>query len=647
MRSQRTISWWGLFLLLLCGCRKSEPAPRSEPAEERASTTNKDAEATVPIMSDNQPPVYGKSLLRAMAATKPRAAAGPGRTVSVPRPWGRSDLRLVLDLTPQLLRLDVPEDRGFGGGQGSAEPELSRSFADLGVTSEGFLGAAVLAHKAKQFDDGLYAAVELAAQDGLGAFVGKRVLLGWLAAALGHDVVPESIMGPATVVASAALGGLEVDAAPLVREAAERVRQRFLAEPNRSLPLSFYSWSPQLVRIFQQDRLLQISLGPPEALSVARALASDAKLLASYGAVLGLAERLTNPAMRSDLRPAAAALAAQRNPELAPATSVLPPSRSHEAELINQLYGERPIPDGFELADELVTRIRSGQLSLAPKASSGWYDHQTWALEPLVVPERTPEASRLQLDESYRKELVGLFKALLALTRETHVRQLESPSAGGMPAAEVRPELPIEPLATYYLRRARSYSFVRGVLVQAFGEAGLGRLRRQTPGGPMNLSLKVELKLMERLFHGAYLAVCEELAMRPQADAGVGGPADLDLLRVWARAVGEDPDMGRDMRMMVPVFYDVGRRKMKVWAVLGLATKALRVSFAAPPVIRGAVDGRGNKTEVPQVEWGSAELRLPYWITAELYVTRVLDRSEFRALCDRHKTAKAILGALN
>ena len=41
-----------------------------------------------------------------------------------------------------------------------------------------------------------------------------------------------------------------------------------------------------------------------------------------------------------------------------------------------------------------------------------------------------PEAQRLKLDESYRKELVGLFKALLALTRETHIKQLEVPMVG-------------------------------------------------------------------------------------------------------------------------------------------------------------------------------------------------------------------------
>ena len=43
----------------------------------------------------------------------------------------------------------------------------------------------MLAQKAKQFDDGLYAAVELAAQQGSGTFAGKAPMLRAVAARLG------------------------------------------------------------------------------------------------------------------------------------------------------------------------------------------------------------------------------------------------------------------------------------------------------------------------------------------------------------------------------------------------------------------------------------------------------------------------------
>ena len=68
--------------------------------------------------------------------------------------------------------------------------------------------------------------------------------------------------------------------------------------------------------------------------------------------------------------------------------------------------------------------MRSGEVNLEPTGESGWYDHQTWSLEPLVVPDRTPEAARLELGKRYRKHLEDLFRGALALARETHVKQL-------------------------------------------------------------------------------------------------------------------------------------------------------------------------------------------------------------------------------
>ena len=74
----------------------------------------------------------------------------------------------------------------------------------------------------------------------------------------------------------------------------------------------------------------------------------------------------------------------------------------------------------------------------------------------------------------------------------------------------------MEPLPTYYLRRARSYRFVREVLQQAFGPEALPKLHRLTATGPVNVSLDSELTLMEALFQGAYLRSCEEIGMKPE-----------------------------------------------------------------------------------------------------------------------------------
>jgi hypothetical protein len=248
-----------------------------------------------------------------------------------------------------------------------------------------------------------------------------------------------------------------------------------------------------------------------------------------------------------------------------------------------------------------------------------------------------------------------LFKALLALTRETHIKQLEMPMVGAAlppPVLYISPNLTAEPLATYYLRRARSYRFIREVLEQAFGAEGLGQTQRLTAAGPVDLSLGAELRLMEALFHGAYLRSCEEIGMTPEPDPSLGNLKDASancaLLRAWLASIQKDPDLGQDIRMMVPVFYDIGRKQIKVWAVLGVATKPLTVSYKTHPAvveIRGP-DGKLVKPQGIEVEFHPEYHQAAYFATAEVYVTRLLNRTEFRQHCDKYKTYKVIVSNL-
>jgi hypothetical protein len=56
--------------------------------------------------------------------------------------------------------------------------------------------------------------------------------------------------------------------------------------------------------------------------------------------------------------------------------------------------------------------------------------------------------------------------------------------------------------------------------------------------------------------------------------------------RTWAK----NPDIAEDVRMMGPVFFDRGRGKTKVWAILGWARRPLQISYVVPPIMR-AVEG--------------------------------------------------------
>jgi hypothetical protein len=158
---------------------------------------------------------------------------------------------------------------------------------------------------------------------------------------------------------------------------------------------------------------------------------------------------------------------------------------------------------------------------------------------------------------------------------------------------------------------------------------------------------------MEVLFHGAYQQVCGENGMIPETDLNDPGNrrhANIHptILRAWTTSIRNDPDLGKDIRMMVPIFYDITRRKTKVWAVLGIAAKPLLISYATPPDIQGVKgpDGGIVKPSDVEVRFTSDFAQTAYFATAEVYVTRLLGRAEFRKHCDAHKTYQAIVSGL-
>lgn len=482
--------------------------------------------------------------------------------------WGKKREERVehrVDRSSQVLAILVPEHDLEGDDELRPVPR-----------TDAFVSASVLAHKARQFDDGLYAAVELAATPDVHA-----ILRRWMRSP-----------APPVVHAAAHLAGLDVPPLPMVRE--------FLENELQSKPIGFYTWSEDLARVFRRDRMLQTPLRAPDESFLATAQGDP-----DWERHLAFVQRLTNPFVHG--------------------ASILPPSRSHETDLMRRLYGDRPIPEGFQVIDQIIRGVREGRLDLRPRPESGWYDHQTWALEPLLRLEAMPEAARLKFNPGYRKLLEDLFKGILALTRETHVKQVEMCMAGCGPPGEpetvieVRPELRVEPLVSHYRRRADAYRFVSTLVRDRFPS-----LRRETPEGPLRVSLRDELDSMISLFDGA----------AAEASRGLGLPGEGEL-----RLDPGDPDLARDCRMMVPVFHDVERRKTKVWAFLGWSDRPVHISFDVPPKVE-IVKGKAR------VEFGSISPRLSYPVCEEIYVTRILNRDEFRSLCDRHSTREKILSAL-
>ena len=185
----------------------------------------------------------------------------------------------------QVLRLSVPEDRSFGHEEGKEEAPVAPTLAGLG--SDTFVSASVLAQKAKQFDDGLYAAVELAAQQGAGRFPGKAALLRSLAKALTGQPGQPASSAPATILAAGKLGGLGVNLPAAVQPPVQQAIDEFLGNELRSKPISFYTWSGDLSAIFQQDRMLQTELTDKAGTeAIVKALHADQQARSIYEAYL-------------------------------------------------------------------------------------------------------------------------------------------------------------------------------------------------------------------------------------------------------------------------------------------------------------------------------------------------------------------------
>jgi hypothetical protein len=150
---------------------------------------------------------------------------------------------------------------------------------------------------------------------------------------------------------------------------------------------------------------------------------------------------------------------------------------------------------------------------------------------------------------------------------------------------------------------------------------------------------------MEDLFGGAYRTVCLEIGLAPNGSAA-GRPESAGHFQAWATHARADEDLSRDARMMVPVFYDVQRRRTKIWALLGWVEQPLHVGFTVNPGV-SVFNRRGRDvTASTRIEFSAETHPLVYPVTAELYVDRLLNRDEFRAACGEGRTAHDIIASI-
>ena len=511
---------------------------------------------------------------------------------------------------------------------------------------------------AKQFDDGLYAALDLACYQG----------------ALGISPAPPDFIKalldkspPGSAARPFLAGALHVAGIDVPLEAAEAsARDAFLAEferdRERSKPISFYIWTSELQEVWRFFRFLQFEFDEITGLDVPRAVAAvldeDPGLLEQYRALNGFYGRLTNPLIclsvdaligtEEDLATLADRYGARRK-----TVAIFPPSTSRETELFDRLF-KMGLPADANVMLELIRAIRSGTVDLAPGEGDGWYQYQVHALETMLLPAKGQENEKLLLTATYKKRLVEAFKALVTKRRETHARQLAPAATEAAPATPLRdravcPRLRVEPCATFYLRTARAYAFLQDFLEATIGQERLNAMHGLTEDGSRAPDLASELDSMRSRFYGFYLIACEDIGMRPQfiegepVDESASKAAALSWLDTWP----DDPDLVCDTRVAIPIVIDPMRQVTRLWATIGVRLAKLDASYARPPKVRPKGEsGPWQDVEGYQLDESHYVIPVDEFVEFEIRGSNALTRAELRAICDRYTTKEEILEAL-
>jgi hypothetical protein len=497
--------------------------------------------------------------------------------------------------------------------------------------------------KAKQFDDGLYAAFDLATFRGHDPTLTGHVAL---IRRMLERVGPESPAAP-FLAAGLTLAGEDHPVKDMTARAAWLTR--FESNLIRSRPVGFYTWNKSLSDCFRFHRYFQSRL-PQGETAVVRALAdtlkADDSLLADYKKAIAFHSRLTNPT--HDLT---CADIAEHKAEITDTRriSLFPNSTSRETELFGKLFPQG-LPADVDLMRTLIVKIRTGDISLDPRPERGWYDYQVYALETLIQPDKGEEKDKLLLTRAYKERMLEAFKALMTKRRETHIRQLEESKTAEAPMPpQIVPRLRLEPCPSYYLRTARAYGFLASFLESSVGVPELKRMHGLKQDGERPLDLHTELGAIRDLFYGFYLVSADDIGMKPHLL--VGEPVDrvrcMESAKEWLAKPLTDPDLAVDTRVAVPIFFDRPKTKTRLWTTLGVRLAKLEASYARPPSIKArSGGGEWRKPEAHTLGTSEYLIAVDQFSEVETNCICVPTREELRATCDRHKTQDAIVAAL-
>lgn len=609
------------------------------------------------------PPEINEVFVDDVLGARPRPAFDPELVDR--RPLKSSGRDWQVNSSEAVLRLDVPLI--YPGSRDTLQ-KLHPSYAAALASAQRY-GAVLpsvnlIDGKAKQFDDGLVAAINSAYYEGIGPTLPGQI-----------DFVRRLYerAGPTSPAAPFLAAGLQVAGAEVTGHDAQRAAAylaEFEADVPRSKPIGFYTWSSRLATCFRFVRFFQKQFADDELavpLALSAALEGDAELRQEYLRILDRAARLTNPAMcrsLADLMSPELVAAREVPPRLTPSDepapiAVFPPSTSREYELIEAVFHDFLPPDA-NIMVELVRAVRSGDIDLSPDQNAGWYQHQAYALETFLLPSTGAEGDKLLLGAGYKRRMLEAFAMLVTTRRETHTRDLASADVATAeppiddeerppPPPVVAPRLRVEPCPSYYLRTARAYRFLHQYLLAAIGSGALDQLYGLREGGPRDTPLGEELAQMQDLFYGLYLLSAEDLGLSIAATAEELPDADAAYARAeeWVANFSTDPDLAADVRISVPVNVDYKfGAATRIWLTVGVRLARLDASYAVGPRIR--LSGSDEWLDSSHAILSSEDylIAVGEFAEASLPGLQTLTREELREVCDREQSKERILAAL-
>ncbi|MCK4247146.1 MAG: hypothetical protein KAX04_01245 [Methanomicrobia archaeon] len=526
--------------------------------------------------------------------------------------------------------------------------------------------------KLKQFNDRWYAGIEEALQTQIiETWTGKQLFLKQLYGELGRLGFTEAQV---FIGAAIKLGDPSFEISGDTSNDVDALINDFLDNEFLSKPVGFYTWNDTLRSIFKQDRFLQLIFDvtiPSEqkiVYQIARALKEDSPLRDSYETIIKVSQVMTNP----HYVPSTLVLLSYTtlNEDIfsrfisdhGKYIAIIPSSASKETKLFETLTEEELTKNLMEI---FIDRIRSGEIDLTPTENSGFYDYQTYALEPFLLPEKAEENNRVFLTAKYKERLVNAFKTIMTKNRETHIKTLE---IGGIASVEEPPAgiplLRFEPQITHLLRLIDAYQFLKMELTNTLGVTFLeSTYSIDSQGEKSSISILRELENTINLLSGLVVLSCEDLGHETDLkEHGISkDPAELKNIALeWLDNIETDPDLAQDTRVVVPVcigllgfcpndyswfntYTDETVTKF-YWATIGVRPVKLKVWYVKEPKVYKIYDSQEREISY---EWEEGE----YWILVDEFIEfeskkGPWTRDEFRFMIGEETNREKILHKL-